>query len=83
MPSNHDYEKKASISVEEVIEPLLNCSIPFSRQRLLLNQMFAASVANAPDDEIDNFTAKQFSPFFLALSETLENLEKFNLSNPE
>lgn len=75
--------KIAPISLQEAIEPLMNCSISFSRQRMLLNQMFAHSVSNAPSDEVDNFTAKQLSPFFIALSETLENLERFNVTNPE
>jgi hypothetical protein len=37
--------------------------------------MFTLSVSNAPDDETDNFTANQLTPFYLSLCETLENLD--------
>ena len=62
------------LSLEEAIEPMR--SISFSVQRKLLHKMFTLAVCAAPDDEIDNFTAKELSPFYLALCETLENLEK-------
>jgi len=62
------------LSLEEAIEPL--CSISFSSQRMLLHKMFTLAVCAAPDDEIDNYTAKELTPFYLALCETLENLEK-------
>jgi hypothetical protein len=62
------------LSVEEAIEPLR--SMPFAVQRKLLHKMFTLAVCAAPDDELDNFTAKELSPFYLALCETLENLEK-------
>lgn len=62
-------------TVGEAIEPLILCSIPFSDQRRFLHEMFTQTVCNAPDDEIDNFTARQLSPFYLALLQTLENLE--------
>ena len=38
--------------------------------------MFTSSVCNAPDNETDNFTAKEITPFYLALCETLENLDR-------
>ena len=68
-------------TVEEAIEPLTHCSIPFSDQRRLVHQMYTQSVCHAPDDEIDNFTAKQLTPFYLALLQSLENLEKLTPTN--
>lgn len=66
--------KAPILSVEEAIEPLR--SISFSDQRMLLHKMFTMAVCAAPDDELDNFTAKELTPFYLAVCETLENLEK-------
>lgn len=63
-------------TVEEAVEPLLKSSISLSGQRELLSEMFTQAVCNAPDDEIDNYTARQLSPLYLALMKTLENLEK-------
>ena len=63
-------------SVEKAIEPL--SLIAFSSQRMLLHKMFTLAVCAAPDDELDNFTARELTPFYLALCETLENLEKLN-----
>lgn len=74
---------KNDLNPSEVLEPLLMCSIPLSEQRLRLSQMFALAVSNAPDNETDNFTAKNLTPVFLALLETLENLQNSNLNeNP-
>jgi hypothetical protein len=69
--------KAPILSVEEAIEPL--CSISFSDQRMLLHKMFTMAVCAAPDDELDNFTAKELTPFYLALCKTLENLEKLKM----
>lgn len=74
---------KNDLNPSEVLEPLLMCSIPLSEQRLRLSQMFALAVGNAPDNETENFTAKNLTPVFLALLETLENLQNSNLNeNP-
>lgn len=62
----------------QAIEPLLLCSVSLSNQKLLLHKMFTSSVCNAPDNESDNFTAKEITPFYLALCETLENLDRLN-----
>lgn len=67
--------QERKLTIEEAIEPIVRRGIAFSEQRLLLNTMFATTVANAPDDESDNFTARRLQPFYLALSELLENLE--------
>lgn len=64
-----------SHDILKLVEPLLMSSISFSQQRLLLHKMFTAAVCNAPENETDNFTAKELAPFYLAMCETLENLE--------
>ncbi|WP_417365887.1 hypothetical protein [Flavobacterium beibuense] len=67
-------KKELRKAIENAIEPLIQCGLDFVTQKKLLDQMFVAAVENAPDNEIDNFTAKQTSPFFLAMSETITNL---------
>lgn len=66
--------------LKEALKPILESSISLSDQRMLLNEMFVSAVCNAPDDEVDNFTANRLSGFYLALIQTLENLEKCNRS---
>lgn len=66
--------------LKEAVKPLLENKIALSDQRMLLHEMFVTCVCNAPDDEIDNFTANRLSNFYLSLIQTLENLEKYNLS---
>lgn len=63
------------ITIDEAIAPIVANCINFRDQRMLLHEMFTATVANAPDNETDNFTARRLSPFYLALVETLENLD--------
>ena len=75
--------QKIPKSVEEAIEPLVSSSISLSDQRMFLTEMYTQTVINAPEDEIDNFTAKKLTPFYLALLQTLENLEKLNLKHPD
>jgi hypothetical protein len=68
-------EKNTELAIEQAIQPIVECQIPFSKQRMLLNEMFASTVSNAPDDEIDNWTAKRITPFYLAMCQLLENLD--------
>lgn len=77
MSQNHSLTNQTNL--DKAIEPLLNLPQSFSNQRMLLHEMFTTSCCNASDDEIDNFTAKKLTPFYLAMLETLENLEKLNL----
>ena len=63
------------ITLDQAIQPIVECKINFSNQRMLLNEMFAIAVSNAPDDELDNWTAKRITPFYLALCQLLENLD--------
>lgn len=59
--------------LHNVIRPVLENQLSLKEQRLILNQMFAMAVSNAPENETDNFTAKKMTPVFLALSELLES----------
>lgn len=63
------------ITLDQAIQPVVECRINFSEQRMLLNEMFASTVSNAPDNEIDNFTARRITPFYLAMCQLLENLD--------
>lgn len=63
-------------SVYEAVEPIIFSGVPFPEQKMVLDNMFAATVSNAPEDETDNFTAKEASPVFLAISEFLLRMYK-------
>lgn|GEM_PF-6538766 len=65
-----------SKKLEKTIAPLLECGLSLSDQRIILHEMFAAAVSNAPDDELDNYTAKRTTPVYLALCQLLENIRK-------
>lgn len=80
MTKNQTLNENYPQTVEEAIEPLFSGALSLSDQRMLLNEMYTQTVMNAPDDEIDNFTAKKLTPFYLALLQTLENLQKLTLS---
>jgi hypothetical protein len=80
-------EENTVFTAEAAVEPLVLCKASFREQRFMLHEMFCCTVANAPHDESDNFTAKKLQPFYLALCEVLENLrhvpfiEEENLQN--
>jgi hypothetical protein len=59
----------------QIISPLINNGISLREQKLALHKMFALAVANAPENETDNFTAKQLMPVYLALCEIIENIQ--------
>lgn len=65
-----------NIELEETIRPLIECELSLSDQKMALNQMFAMAVSNAPEDEIENYTARKLTPAFLALSKLLENIKE-------
>ena len=50
--------------------------ITAKEQRMILHEMFTATVSNAPDNEIDNFTAKRISPIYLSICKALEKISK-------
>lgn len=81
MLSTEKKEKKVAdkallLALKEAIEPLVIAGPDLLEQANLLNRMFVAAVENAPDDETDNYTARQISPVFLALNQTLINLNR-------
>ncbi|MBC5840741.1 hypothetical protein H8R23_04930 [Flavobacterium sp. F-380] len=43
---------------------------------MALHRMFTLAVANAPENETDNYTAKTLSPAYLALCELLKNVRE-------
>ena len=67
--------EKNELTLEQAILPVVDCRINFRNQRMLLHEMFTSTVANAPDDETENWTAKRITPFYLALCQLLENLD--------
>ncbi|MBC5835826.1 hypothetical protein G6N05_05450 [Flavobacterium sp. F372] len=68
-------KKENPLTLDQAIKPIVECGVNFRNQRMLLHEMFTSSVANAPDDEIENFTAKRLTPVYLALCNLLENLD--------
>lgn len=81
MQNTEKKEKKAAEklllnALRDAIEPLVIAGPDLLQQAQILNQMFVSIVENAPDDETDNFTARQVSPVFLALNQTLVNLNR-------
>lgn len=68
-------KKQPELTLEQAIQPVVGCKINFRNQRMLLHEMFTCTVANAPDDESENWTAKRITPFYLALCQLLENLD--------
>jgi hypothetical protein len=67
-----------NLELHNAVKPLLDCEVPPRQQRMALHQMFALAVANIPDNETDNFTAKNLMPVYLALCEVLENVQEIN-----
>lgn len=59
-----------------IISPLIHCECSLKEQRMALHKMFALAVANAPENETDNFTAKELMPAYLALCSVLENVQE-------
>ncbi len=68
-------QNSSTMPLEEALSPLLDGKIDLKSARILLSEMFTTAVSHAPDDEIDNFTAKRLTPLYLALLQTLENLD--------
>lgn len=73
-------KKPEEVSLEAqliiAIDPVMMFPMFFHQQRMMLHEMFTAAVANAPDDELDNFTAKKLTPFYLSLCQLFENFER-------
>lgn len=60
--------------LDRILSPILTCECSMKELRTTLREMFVLAVANAPDNETDNFTAKRLSPTYLALAELLDNV---------
>lgn len=69
-------EKSLEDALYDAILPVAQFPMFFHQQRMLLHEMYTAAVVNAPDDEIDNFTAKRLTPFYLALCQMFENFDQ-------
>lgn len=57
-----------------IITPMIDCECSLREHRMNLHEMFALAVANAPDNETDNFTARKLKPTYLALCNLMENI---------
>ncbi|MBN8565238.1 MAG: hypothetical protein J0M25_00700 [Flavobacteriales bacterium] len=76
MHKEENSNKELENQLSSCIEPVMMFPMFFHQQRMMLHEMFTAAVANAPDDEIDNFTAKKLTPFYLSLIQMFENFER-------
>lgn len=65
-----------SNELDKIIRPLIESENSLREQRMILHEMFALAVANIPDNETDNYTAKRMKPVYLALAELLENVQE-------
>lgn len=63
--------------IKTVIRPLIDSGISLKKQKQALHEMFAMAVSNAPQDELDNYSAKKLSPVYLCLVQMLENVSSY------
>ena len=59
-----------------IIAPMIECECSLSEHRMALHEMFALAVSNIPENETDNFTAKKLKTTYLALCQTMENIQE-------
>lgn len=74
-------EKKPKESYEELfsaISPIIFQAGTLSNSLSHLNAMFIGAMANADQNEVDNYSAKCIGPTFWALSQTLLNLQEID-----
>lgn len=69
--------QKNNGAIREAVSPVLDAELSLRDMKIILAEMFANSVSNPPEGEIDAFTARRQTPVFLALTELLENLQNF------
>jgi hypothetical protein len=62
--------------LNRIIAPMIECECSLREHRMALHEMYALAVANAPENETDNFTAKKLAPTYLALCNLLENIQE-------
>lgn len=67
-----------NLELHNAVKPLLDCEVSLRQQRMALHLMFALAVANIPENEIENYTAKKIAPVYLALCELLENVQEIS-----
>jgi hypothetical protein len=63
----------------DLVAPVLESKESISTIKMGLHKMFALAMANIPENETDNFTAKQLQPAYLALCELLENVSNLEI----
>jgi len=61
---------------KETLAPVLESNLSLSEFSMGLHEMYAAAVSNAPEDELENFTAKRLTPVYLSLCQLLENIRE-------
>jgi hypothetical protein len=71
------HKNPMSKRLKKVISVLEHSGLSLEDHRLALDEMFAAAVSNAPNDEIDNFSARKFSPVFLSLCKLLSGIGNY------
>ncbi|NRT11541.1 hypothetical protein [Flavobacterium sp. 14A] len=57
------------------LAPITHSNITVGAFKMGLNKMFAMAMSNIPENETDNYTAKELTPAFLGISELLENIK--------
>lgn len=62
----------------DLLVPVLESKESISTIKMGLHKMFAMAMSNIPDNETDNFTAKELKPTYLAMCELLENIGNMN-----
>lgn len=67
---------KNNTSLVAAVSPVLDSGLTLKDFRLILGEMYVNSVSNAPDNELEQFTARRQGAVYLALAAMLENLEE-------
>jgi chromosome segregation ATPase len=72
-------KKEVSFSkkLKNILQPIVECDISLSKQRMALHEMFTLAMTNIPDNEIDNYTAKRLTPAYLSFCQLLENVQEY------
>jgi|GEM_PF-5269083 len=71
MQNQEKKRRKINAAVMAAVEPLILCGVSLIQVKIQLDHMFTKALENADDDEMDNFSARELSPAFKALSESL------------
>ena len=65
-------------NLKGALAPIMECELSLSQQRMVLHEMFALAMANIPENETENFTAKKIYPAYLAFCQFLENVSSLD-----